>query len=384
MKNDMMTRKCLVVLLALSAIMMCSCHNNTKHHNSQPISSVKLKYAKGFSIDNFAEYQRIDIYTPWNTDKQIQQRYYLVSSDSIEVPGDGIKLRIPIESWATASCTHIGFLCAIDEMEHIAGVTNPDIIYNDTVRQLYAQGAITDIGDALSINTEVVMSLHPDVLILNLIGSNDTQASHLKNAGVTLLYNNEWKESTPLARAEWIKLFGVLCCKSAKSDSLFSAIEQHYNSLRDRARHTNAPHPNIVSGGDFRGTWYVPSAKTYMGYMFADAGANYYFANDSTTESIPLTMEKALMCFSDADIWVGAPANSYEELLAQDSKYGMMKAVKNKKVYNFYARSRQGGANDFWESGVVRPDLLLQDLLIMLYGDSIGQGAQLTYSKPLL
>ena len=39
-------------------------------------------------------------------------------------------------------------------------------------------------------------------------------------------------------------------------------------------------------------------------------------------------------------------------------------------IYNNTLRTTPEGGNDFWESGAMRPDLILQDLIAILQGDS--------------
>ena len=124
-----------------------------------------------------------------------------------------------------------------------------------------------------------------------------------------------------------------------------------------------------MSGASYRGTWYVPSGTTYMGCLFRDAGASYVFADECTSGSIPLTMEQALRAFSEADVWVGANARTMEELRAIDEHHTWFKAYKTERVYHFYRRTNSTGGNDFWETGVVHPELILRDLQWALYPD---------------
>ena len=124
-----------------------------------------------------------------------------------------------------------------------------------------------------------------------------------------------------------------------------------------------------MSGASYRGTWYVPSGTTYMGCLFRDAGAAYTFADERTNGSIPLTMEQALRAFSDADVWVGANARTMEELRAIDEHHTWFKAYQTGRVYHFYGRTNSTGGNDFWETGVVHPEIILSDLQWALYPD---------------
>lgn len=124
-----------------------------------------------------------------------------------------------------------------------------------------------------------------------------------------------------------------------------------------------------MSGASYRGTWYVPSGTTYMGCLFRDAGAAYAFADERTNGSIPLTMEQALRAFSEADVWVGANARTMDELRAIDEHHTWFKAYRTGRVYHFYNRTNSTGGNDFWETGVVHPEIILRDLQWALYPD---------------
>lgn len=121
-----------------------------------------------------------------------------------------------------------------------------------------------------------------------------------------------------------------------------------------------------MSGNNFRGTWYVPSGKNYLAYLFKDAGASYPFYDDARETSIPLTIEETLRYFHDADVWVGAAGNSLDELAQMDEKHTWFRAYKNGRVYNWRKQRLPSGANNFWERGVVHPEEMLEDVIHIL------------------
>lgn len=106
-----------------------------------------------------------------------------------------------------------------------------------------------------------------------------------------------------------------------------------------------------------------------MGCLFRDAAAAYAFADERTNGSIPLTMEQSLRAFSEADVWVGANARTLDELRAIDEHHTWFKAYQTGRVYHFYGRTNSTGGNDFWETGVVHPEIILRDLQWALYPD---------------
>jgi len=67
--------------------------------------------------------------------------------------------------------------------------------------------------------------------------------------------------------------------------------------------------------------------------------------------------------FAEADVWLNCNFNSINELIKADPKHAFFRPVKLNKVYNFNKRLLPSSANDFWESAVARPDLLLSDVI---------------------
>jgi iron complex transport system substrate-binding protein len=161
----------------------------------------------------------------------------------------------------------------------------------------------------------------------------------------------------------------------AQADSIYESVSQAYKALTT----SQIGERSIMSGMAFRGTWYMPSGNTFMGKLFRDAGANYRYANHQSTASLPLSVEQVLHDFADADVWVGCDALTLDEVASIDVKHTWFRAYQTGNVYHFRKRTLPSGANDFWESGVVHPERILQDLRNILQGDT----SQLYYAAPL-
>ena len=52
-------------------------------------------------------------------------------------------------------------------------------------------------------------------------------------------------------------------------------------------------------------------------------------------------------------------------------------------IWNDNKRVNAKGGNDIWQSGVARPDLLLQDLVTVLHPDSQGESTGTIYYRPI-
>ena len=47
----------------------------------------------------------------------------------------------------------------------------------------------------------------------------------------------------------------------------------------------------------------------------------------------------------------------------------MFKFYKNKQIYSYNKRVNKNGSSDFWESAIAHPDILLSDIVKIIYPD---------------
>ena len=83
--------------------------------------------------------------------------------------------------------------------------------------------------------------------------------------------------------------------------------------------------------------------------------------------NLPLNVERVLKNFVDTDIWLNVNFSTIDELIKTDSKHALFRPVKTGQVYNFNKRLLPSTANDFWESAIARPDILLADVITILH-----------------
>jgi len=332
-----------------------------------------LKYATGFSVDYFRDYTLVTLSDPWKPNS-ILANYYLVKSVKIRIPKDGIRIQIPIQSLATSSCTHYTFLQMLGSLSAVKGICNVKLVYNDYLRAASKKGSVVDLGDPFQINVEKCLMLKPQVMMVTGYNQHDENISRLSEAGVNVVYNNEWMEANLLARAEWIRYMAVFFDKEALAESLFNQVETNYMRLKNLASKAKTPKPIVLSGDNFRGTWYLPGGRSFTAQLFADAGADYIYKKDTTTGSIPYSFEQVLRDLNGADVWVGATnASSLSELLKVDERYKLFKPFRTGAVYAYSNRITSDGGNDFWESAVAKPDILLADFIKLFHPELLPE-----------
>lgn len=369
----MPVRFCFCVL-TLSLLVGCTGKGPAKAPSTQePVGRMVLSHATGFSVDYFEGYKRVTVYSPW-TPGAVLARYYLSASPDTAVPSDGLRILTPVRRLVPASCTHYSFLDMLGELDKVVGLCEPKRVYNPTLRRAYRAGRVEDLGDPFRINVERCLLLKPDLVMVSGFNQYDERVNRLLDAGTAVVYNNEWMESDLLARAEWIKFIACFFNKEALADSLFDAVARRYEALVERVAHETVDRPLLLSGDNFRGTWYLPGGRSFSARLFQDAGGRYLYQNDTTKGSLPLSFEQVYKKLGEADVWVGATGgNSLRELRAQDARYALFKPFREAQVYAFTNRVTEEGGNDYWERAVARPDELLADFIRALHPDILPE-----------
>ena len=357
-----MLRKIKLSLYILSlSVVLASCSQQSV--SSKNKANKHLKYAQLFTVDQTnQDYTKITVLDPWNN-QTIHSTYYLVRKENTETPQDGMKIRIPIQSVMVNSATHLGFISLLNEIDKVKGICNSKYVYNSEILQQVKAGKIRDLGDSFNLNTEQLLMLNPEIIFTTAYNGDKSESEKLTKLNQKPVFNLEWQEASLLGRAEWIKFIALFFDKKEKADSIFNEIENNYLKAKDIVEHTTEK-PTVLSGQDFRGTWSLPAGNSYAAQLFRDAKLDYFYQNEKSFQgSIPLSIEEALVYFHKADFWVNVQAKSLDELAQENEKYKLFDAFKNKRIYNNNKRSNHLGGNDYWETGVARPDLLLKDLI---------------------
>jgi len=69
-------------------------------------------------------------------------------------------------------------------------------------------------------------------------------------------------------------------------------------------------------------------------------------------------------------------------LISIDPRYSQFEALQNNNVYTYNKRVIKQGGNDFFEQGIARPDIVLQDLVKILHPEILS-GYELYFYRKL-
>lgn len=399
--------KKLYILLcgATAALLMAACQGGkTAAADAEAGDTLEMKYAKLLTIVKHGDgeessdaaesidyqYAEAIIANPWKTGTMLH-RYILIPkgeegdktvamlarrrSTGARCTTDTV--RTPLESNLVFTAPHCQLLTELGCQNAITGVCDKDYINIPDIKSRAQADAkvahpIMDCGSSMQPDIERIIALHPEALLISPF-ENSGGYGKLDKLRIPVIETADYMETSPLGRAEWIKLYGLLL-GSSKADSLFSAIEKEYLQLKAEA----AKLPlglSILTERKTGNVWYVPGGKSTMGILLRDAHARYIFADDTHSGSLSMSPEQIIAKGNQVDVWAfkyfGGNALTKQDLLAEYQGYQALKAFQTGTVYE-----TDTSCEPYFELTSFHPEILLREFIILSHpeaGDKFGK-----------
>lgn len=399
--------KKLYILLcgATAALLMAACQGGkTAAADAEAGDTLEMKYAKLLTIVKHGDgeessdaaegidyqYAEAIIANPWKAGTMLH-RYILIPkgkegdktvamlarrrSTGARCTTDTV--RTPVESNLVFTAPHCQLLTELGCQNAITGVCDKDYINIPDIKSRAQADAkvahpIMDCGSSMQPDIERIIALHPEALLISPF-ENSGGYGKLDKLRIPVIETADYMETSPLGRAEWIKLYGLLL-GSSKADSLFSAIEKEYLQLKAEA----AKLPlglSILTERKTGNVWYVPGGKSTMGILLRDAHARYIFADDTHSGSLSMSPEQIIAKGNQVDVWAfkyfGGNALTKQDLLAEYQGYQAQKAFQTGTVYE-----TDTSCEPYFELTSFHPEILLREFIILSHpeaGDKFGK-----------
>ena len=394
-----MKKKKYILWIATMAITLTACQGGkTAAGMEEGGDTLQMKYAQLLTIVSHDEgsYTEVKVHNPWKEGTELH-RYILVpkgkegDATMAKLAGQahgegkaaatlGVKtdtVRTPLESNLVFTAPHCQLLTELGCQNAITGVCDKDYINIPDIKSRAQADAkvahpIMDCGSSMQPDIERIIALHPEALLISPFENNGGYGK-LDKLRIPIIETADYMETSPLGRAEWIKLYGLLL-GSSKADSLFSAIEKEYLQLKAEA----AKLPlglSILTERKTGNVWYVPGGKSTMGILLRDAHARYIFADDTHSGSLSMSPEQIIAKGNQVDVWAfkyfGGNALTKQDLLAEYQGYQALKAFQTGTVYE-----TDTSCEPYFELTSFHPEILLREFIILSHpeaGDKFGK-----------
>lgn len=356
-----------LLAVVIFAFFSCESNNSSSQNNDNKyiVSSNINHHSKYLAIKNYKSGFYITIKNPWDTDKTLDEFY--VFPDSVGIPQEIETKRIiksPVKSAVTFSSTQWSVFLQLGEIERVSGILEGQSATIEKVKILVKEGLIADIGSESNFDREKIISLKPDIIIYTPYPtSNCSDLERLTDA--LCVPFADYLENTPLGRAEWLKLIGILCGKEKEVSQWFSDIETRYNTLKIKCD-TVTRKPTVFSDLPYGNQWYIAGGSSYIAQFFKDAGAEYVFSDDHSAASRLIDPEKMLLRAGNADFWRVTNSNAFplerEKMAAQNELFTHFKAFRENNIIVCDIIK-----TSYFETAQYRPDEILADFITIFH-----------------
>jgi iron complex transport system substrate-binding protein len=353
--------------------------------HSDQFKKVSVNYASGFTMYSDGKNTRVNITNPWQNAHEVE--YSCLLSDTIAVSRivdeHHILIKTPVRRVVCLSTTHVGFISFLNETGSIVGLSGRNFVVNKELQDRIHKDELPDVGYDENLNYELVLKLKPDVVLAyGVSGTVTNTLRKLNELGIPTMLIAEYLEEEPLAKMEWIKVFGSLYDREGLAILKFDSVSNIYRQLTTLTGGVRNK-PSVLLGLPWRGTWYISGGKSYVARLIEDSGGEYLFRDLPFKESRPISLEKVYERALNAEFWLNSgDALAKKDLFSVDQRFSRLSPVIHDQVYNNNNLLSGSGGNAFFESGVVEPEIILSDLIYILHPQLLPSH-QLKYYRKL-
>ena len=338
----MMLKRFLALLLIFACcISAFACKTQSTENGlgngEEPIRSMELLFAKNFSVDYYASGCKLITIEDGGR--------FLIVPEGAQTPKGIAKdiavLKQPIKNIYLAASA---VMCLFDGLERLDAIrfsgTKAEGWYVENARAAMENGSIIYAGKYSQPDYELILSENcPLAIESGMISHASDVQTQLEKLGIAVLMDRSSYESHPLARTEWIKLYGALLDEEERADALFTEQVELMNAAAEKE-------PSGKSVAFFRispnGYAVARRSGDYVSRMIELAGGEYAFSGlgdgDTALSTINIEMETFFQTARDADVIVynstiGGEVESLDEFLSLNPVLAELKAVQNGEVW---------------------------------------------------
>ena len=310
--------------------------NSVKAPSSQLtyVDSEEMVYAQNLQIDNFNDGYKL--VTLLGEDK------FLIVPEGKEIPEDldesVTPLCQPINNILVSSTPTVSLINSIGALDRVSLTTNDkDTWLIPEVVSAMDNGSIKYIGEYDEPDYEKILENKPPLAVYsNMMSFVPEVAEKFDELGIPYILDHSSSEPEPMARVEWVKLYGALFNMEEEAQKVFDQQVEYISSIPTEKTGKTVAIFYITS----KGIIYARNSGDYMVKMAEMAGADYICSDLGVGETGTTSMEaeEFYSRSKDADyviyVWsVGGKPKTLEDIYERMPIFEEFKAVKEGNVW---------------------------------------------------
>ena len=299
-----------------------------------------LQYSKNLKIGNSCGEQMAEIRSIVGSDTLVKRFVLMPKGGDRGTLPKGLEgatvLQVPLTRAVALSSAQVGFMARLGLENAIVAVGEGKFIADSALYERVQKGEVAEVGSGPTLSLEKLLALKPDLVMNFATGGAYDDYQRIEALGLPLMLTSEWQEEHPLAKAEWIKLFGMLfgvdslanaVYEQSKADYLASFYKSGLEIASPSAR--NDTLSSLVKVGEPAEPRLSSSNGGVAGVSPARGGSEQQRGSEGETSPanssefrIPnseLSCPRVLVGMSYGGVWYAPGGNSYTAQLIQDA-----------------------------------------------------------------
>ena len=116
----------LLILLGFAFWMVACTPSGKQTSSKEALSSDRIQYAQGFTVQRFDTYTMVEVRDPWDSTRLLQR--YLLVDRTKSVPGGlpkGTIVKVPVKDIVVYTSVHAAIIDQLHEINKVIGVCEP-------------------------------------------------------------------------------------------------------------------------------------------------------------------------------------------------------------------------------------------------------------------
>ena len=334
-----------ILLSGIICLLTCGCTEGADAPTGSADNNdnvLNLEYASQFSAAMDDGCYRLEI---------ADGRKYLLIPEEIseddkslnEKYGDYIRINIPVSTVYLAASSAMDMFRELDALDEVY-LTSTNEWAIDGINERLSDGRMYYIGKYMAPDYEALLEAQCDLALEStMIYHSPATAEEIEALNIPVLIERSSYENDPLARLEWIKLYGLLTGHEQEAIAFFDEVKKEVLNIVSKTEESKGKRPDTAFFSiSQNGYATVRKPQDYVAKMISMAGGNYVPQDISPDEKATATMNIQMEVFvtevSNADILIynstiRSGPKSIDELTEMSDVFLDFSAVKSKNVW---------------------------------------------------
>lgn len=333
---------------------------------------VAFRHSSQLSVEYHRHYKKVTFRPSVSTDETVEMLLVQCGAPVPEHAADTIVVPVPVARIATATHAMLGAAAEMGLVDRFVGVADPRTITVPAFKKRADEKALVAMGGHAHSNIEPVLGADPDIYFtFHSAYPQFNIHPRLRTLGVRAIPHADSLEATPLGRAEWMKLLGMLTNTEARANASFDRIEGPYQAIARMVREVPQRPLTLAGTASQRDVMELFGGANHRAALLRDAGGTFVLEGNTFPGSWYVTsFERVYAAGADASFWIGVRPgmSSIQALLAANPHHRWFEsAIRSGQVYALDVGYRGMFAHHLEDQGLNNPHRQLAELVAVLH-----------------